>query len=301
MKIPQKYKGIIYICCSAFCFAFMAVFVRLSGDLPTIQKTFFRNFIALFVALAVLKKEHVPLKPAARKNLFPLIVRSLGGVLGMIGNFYAIDRLVLSDALMLNKMSPFFAIVFSYIFLKEKLTPFQGGVLIAAFAGSMFIIKPSFTNVEFFPALAGFLGGVGAGLAYACVRYLGQHGEKGAFIVVFFSAFSCAFCLPFMFLDFHPMSLSQLLCLLGAGTAAAGGQFAITAAYSCAPAREISIYDYSQLIFSTALGYMFFGDIPDGWSFIGYFIIIAMAALNFIYNSRRTAESAPNTEKTGHP
>lgn len=287
MSIPRKYKGIVYICTSALCFAVMAVFVRFSGELPTIQKTFFRNFIALFVALAVLKKERVPLKPARKKNLMPLIVRSLGGVLGMLGNFYAIDRLVLSDALMLNKMSPFFAIIFSYIFLKEKLTPFQGGVLLTAFVGSLFIIKPSFTNVSFLPALAGFMGGVGAGLAYACVRYLGQHGEKGAFIVVFFSAFSCLFCLPFLILGYQPMSIAQLLCLLGAGTAAAGGQFAITAAYSCAPAREISIYDYSQLIFSTVLGLMFFGDIPDGWSFLGYAVIIGMAVLNFIYNNRR--------------
>lgn len=289
MSIPKKYKGIIYICTSAFCFALMAVFVRLSGDLPTIQKTFFRNFIALFVAFAVLKKERVPLKPARKKNLMPLVVRSLGGVLGMLGNFYAIDRLVLSDALMLNKMSPFFAIIFSYIFLKEKLTPFQGGVLLTAFLGSLFIIKPSFTNVSFLPALAGFMGGVGAGLAYACVRYLGQHGERGAFIVVFFSAFSCLFCLPFLIFSYHPMSMVQLLCLLGAGTAAAGGQFAITAAYSCAPAREISIYDYSQLIFSTILGLMFFGDIPDGWSFLGYAVIIGMAVLNFIYNNRKNA------------
>ena len=66
---------------------------------------------------------------------------------------------------------------------------------------------------------------------------------------------------------------------------AAGGQFAITAAYTHAPAREISVYDYSQLIFTTILGYFLFGDIPDGWSFLGYFIIIAMAVLVFLYNN----------------
>ena len=295
MNIPQKYKGVIFIIVSAFCFAFMAVFVRLAGDLPTFQKTFFRNFVALFVALGVLKKEHISLLPANRKNLFPLTVRSLGGVLGMLGNFYAIDKLVLSDALMLNKMSPFFAIVFSFIFLKEKLTPLQTFAVITAFAGSMFIIKPSFSNVELLPALAGFMGGLGAGLAYTCVRYLGQHGEKGPYIVVFFSAFSCLFCLPLLIISYHPMSLSQLLCLMGAGTAAAGGQFAITAAYSCAPAREISIYDYSQLIFSTILGFFFFGDIPDGWSFLGYAVIIGMALANFIYNNKRHA--ARETDK----
>ena len=117
-----------------------------------------------------------------------------------------------------------------------------------------------------------FLGGMGAGLAYACVRYLGQHGVNGAVIVAYFSGFSCLFTLPFLILDFHPMTIFQILCLLGAGAGAAGGQFAITAAYTHAPAREISVYDYSQLIFTTILGYFLFGDIPDGWSFLGYFI-----------------------------
>ena len=291
MTIPKRYKGIIYICISALCFALMAVFVRLAGDLPTFQKTFFRNFVALFFAVGVLIKKRIPLRLGEKKLMFPLLVRALAGTLGMIGNFYAIDRMVLSDASMLNKMSPFFAIVFSYIFLKEKLTVFQITAVIAAFGGSLLIIKPSFQNVDMLPALAGFLGGMGAGLAYTCVHYLGQHGVKGPIIVAFFSAFSCLFCLPFLITHYEPMSGVQLLCLLGAGASAAGGQFSITAAYTHAPAREISIYDYSQLIFSTSLGFFLFGDVPDGWSFLGYAVIVTMAVLNFIYNNRKHGAS----------
>ena len=203
----------------------------------------------------------------------------------MIGNFYAIDHMNLSDALMLNKMSPFFVIVFSFIFLKEKLTPFQALTVLGAFIGSLFIIKPSFSNVALIPAIGGFLGGMGAGLAYTCVRYLGQHGVKGPVIVAYFSGFSCLVTLPFLILDFHPMTAAQLLCLIGAGVSAAGGQFSITAAYSHAPGKEISVYDYSQLIFSTLLGMIFLSQFPDPWSFIGYAIIITMAVLVFLYNN----------------
>ncbi len=284
-KPKNKYMGIICIILSAFCFALMSVFVRLSGKLPTIQKTFFRNLIALFFALFILKKDHIPFRITHKSNRPILFVRALAGTAGMLFNFYAIDRMVLSDASMLNKMSPFFVILFSFLFLKERLTAFQAITVICAFIGSLFIIKPSFSNVEFFPALIGFLGGMGAGLAYTCVRYLGSRGEKGAYIVAYFSAFSCLFCLPFMIADFQPMSASQLLCLLGAGAAAAGGQFAITAAYTYAPAREISVYDYSQLIFTTILGYILFGDVPDRWSFFGYAVIILMAVLVFFYNN----------------
>ena len=82
------------------------------------------------------------------------------------------------------------------------------------------------------------------------------------------------------------MTLVQLLMLLLAGTAAAGGQFAITRAYIYAPAKQISVYDYSQIVFSAILGFIIFGQIPDGFSFLGYFIIIAMAVWMFIYNKR---------------
>ena len=186
---------------------------------------------------------------------------------------------------MLNKMSPFFAILFSYLLLKEKIDWVQAISVAGAFVGSLFIIKPSFHNVELIPALAGFAGGMAAGAAYTFVRILGQKGEKGPFIVFFFSSFSCVATLPFLIFQYHAMSLTQVIYLLLAGLAAAGGQFAITAAYCYAPAKEISIYDYSQIIFSAILGFFLFGQIPDFYSGLGYVIICGMAIFMFLYNT----------------
>ena len=146
ININQKYKGILLIIASAFCFAFMNAFVRLSGDLPSMQKVLFRNLVAFFFAGAVLLRSEKGFH--IEKGCFKfLFLRSFFGTLGMICNFYAIDHLVLADASMLNKMSPFFVIIFSYIFLKEKLTPVQGIAVVTAFIGSLFIIKPTFTNM----------------------------------------------------------------------------------------------------------------------------------------------------------
>ena len=81
------------------------------------------------------------------------------------------------------------------------------------------------------------------------------------------------------------MTVTQILFLLLAGLSAAGGQFAITAAYSYAPAREISIYDYTQIIFSTLLGLVFLQELPDRYSLIGYFIIIGASLVMFLMNN----------------
>ncbi|MBE6845543.1 MAG: DMT family transporter [Ruminococcus sp.] len=287
IKINKKYMGILFIILSAFCFALMNVFVRLAGDVPTIQKSFFRNLISLIFAFIVLQRNHIPMG-WNKGNLKFHIIRATCGTLGILCNFYAVDHMMISDASMLNKMSPFFAVIFSFLFLKEKVSVLQTTLIITAFAGSLFIIKPTFIGMELLPAVIGFLGGMGAGAAYTTVRYLGQKGEKGPFIVFFFSAFSCIATLPYLILNFKPMSAKQLLFLMLAGLAASGGQFSITAAYRHSPAKEISVYDYSQIVFSALLGVIIFGQIPDMYSFIGYFVIIFAAVAMFIYNKKKT-------------
>ena len=283
----QRYKGILYIICSAFCFALMNMFVRAAGDLPSIQKSFFRNLVAFVFAMIILKKNDIPFR-CKRENLKYLLIRSICGTLGILCNYYAVDHLVLSDASMLNKMSPFFAVIFSCLVLKEKVNVPQALFVIGAFLGSLLVIKPTFSNMDLFPSVIGLLGGLGAGIAYTYVRKATLHGEKGPFIVCF-SAFSCLVTLPFLIFDYHYMSLTQIGTLLAAGLAAAGGQFTITAAYSCAPAKEISVYDYSQIIFAAGLGFFVFGQIPDLLSWIGYAVICAMAVGMFFYNNRRIA------------
>ena len=287
MESKKRYKGIICIIMSAFCFALMSFFVRMAGDLPPIQKSFFRNFVAAIIAGIILMKNGVPFH-CKKENLGYMLGRSICGTIGILCNFYAVDHLVLADASMLNKMSPFFAVIFSYFLLKEKITVPQGLFVIGAFVGSLFVIKPTFSNMDLLPSLIGLCGGIGAGAAYTMVRKLGERGEKGPFIVFFFSTFSCVVTLPWLLFDYHPMSLAQIGILLFAGLSAAGGQFSITAAYCYAPAREISVYDYSQIIFSAGLGFFFFEQIPDLLSWIGYAVICLMAVAMFLYNNRRT-------------
>lgn len=289
MDSKKQYKGIIYIILSAFCFALMNMFVHMSGDLPSVQKSFFRNFVAAIFAFLILKRDKIPFC-CKKENLKYMLLRSIFGTIGILCNFYAVDHLVLADASMLNKMSPFFAVFFSYLILKEKVTAPQALMVAGAFAGSLFVIKPTFSNMDFFPSVIGLLGGIGAGAAYTMVRKLGSRGEKGPFIVFFFSAFSCLVTLPSLIFDYHPMTGGQIVILLLAGLAAAGGQFSITAAYCYAPAREISVYDYSQIIFSAALGFFAFGQLPDLLSWVGYGIICFMAVLMFFYNKRRAEE-----------
>lgn len=290
MKLSETSKGILCIISSAFCFALMAVFVRLAGDIHFIQKAFFRNAVAFIIALIGIVRE---LRVGGAKAIsIPkgaflfLFLRALTGTIGVFGNFYAVDRIVLSDAAILNKMAPFFTLLFCFIILHEKIEKAPLTFIIVAFLGALLVIKPSFNFKQMIPTTAAFVGGVGAGFAYACIRKLKYLGCNGKVIVLFFSIFSMICSVPYMITNFNPMTWQQLLILCGAGVCAAGGQFSITAAYYHAPASKISIYDYSQIIFSTLFGLFFFGQLPDLYSLIGYAVIISMALANFIYTSR---------------
>ncbi|MCB6993963.1 DMT family transporter [bacterium 210820-DFI.6.37] len=284
--MSNKQKAVFYIICSAFFFALMNMFVKMSGDLPSIQKSFFRNFVAFFFALFVLlrSKEGFSFQ---KKNLPVFFGRAIFGTLGILCNFYAVDHLLLSDASILNKLSPFFAIVCSFFILKEKISPIQATAVAVAFCGALLVVKPGFAVAEaLIPSLIGVAGGFCAGAAYTLVRVLGQRGERGPFIVLFFSAFSCVVTLPFLIFDFHHMSAAQTVTLLLAGLSAAGGQFTITAAYTHAPAREVSVFDYTQIVFAAGLGFLFFSQIPDLFSVIGYCMISGVAVWMFLYNKR---------------
>ena len=250
----KRLKGIISIMISAAGFAGMSFFVKLSGKVPVIEKAMFRNAVALVVAYIIMRR----------------------GTAGLICNFWAIGYLKLGDSSILQKMAPFFSIVMSIFILQEKPNLTSIVSVLVALIGAAFVVKPG-QGLLGLPALVGLLGGFCAGTAFTFVRKLGTHGVRGAQIVFYFSFISSIALLPICLLQFRPLSAEQLLFLTGAGLCAAVGQIFVTKAYSYAPAKEISVFDYSQVIFSAILGFVILGELPDIYSFIGYALIFSMA------------------------
>lgn len=270
-------KGIFCIIIAGFGFALMSLFVKLSGDLPSMQKGFFRNIIAVFLSsIPLIKHWKVINIPGNNTGWLVLISRSVFGTVGLVLNFYAISHISLADSSIIQKLSPFIIIILSYIFFKEEMTRFQVFSIIIAFIGITLIIKPSGNNIISMGALAALLGALCAGIAYTCVRYLGTHNISGEFIIFFFSSLSSLMLLPYLILDYRTMTYYQLSMLLLAGISATIGQYGVTFAYKFAAAKNISVFDYSQVLFSGIFGYMFFGEFPDFQSLIGYIIVISV-------------------------
>lgn len=287
--MTDRAKGIAAITASAFGFALMAACVRLADDyggpVSSFQKSFFRNVVALAIALVVFARSRLD----ARRNgavggtrltpgsLVLLLLRSALGTCGIFANFYALGLVPIADGQTLNKTAPFFTVLFAWILLGERASLRQVATLALAFVGVVFVAKPGFAGDAAFPLAMGLVGGACAGGAYACVRALRRHAVEPAFIVLFFSAFSCVASVPFMLLRFDPMTVAQVAILFGAGAGAAIGQFGITLAYGYAAPREIAVYDYSNILFTAAFGLILFDQVPDVWSVLGFALILAAA------------------------
>ena len=290
--MQSRTKGILAITASAFGFALMALFVRLCDDWGTpvssFQKSFFRNLVALAIAAVAwwrvargrgrtLDGRRETRNVLGLRSKVLLLLRATLGTVGIFANFYALSHVTIAEGQTLNKTAPFFTVLFAWLFLGEKATRRQILPLVLAFFGVVLIAKPGFAGAAAFPLAMGLLGGACAGGAYACVRGLRRHNVDPAFIILFFSAFSCLASVPFMVAGLDPMTWQQVLILLGAGASAAIGQFGITLAYGYAEPREIAVFDYSNILFTAAFGFMCFAQVPDVWSVLGFAAILVAA------------------------
>ena len=296
-EVKNRTKGILAITVSAFGFALMALFVRLCDDygspVSSFQKSFFRNVVALAIAGVAFYRTRGALAVGVLTSAVPssaraartprvrcwtmLVLRALLGTCGIFANFYALSHITIAEGQTLNKTAPFFTVIFAWLFLGERFTRRHVLPLALAFLGVVLIAKPGFAGAQAFPLAMGLLGGICAGGAYTCVRSLRRHAVDPAFIIFFFSAFSCLASVPFMVAGFDPMTWRQVLILFGAGAGAALGQFGITLAYGYAAPREIAVFDYSNILFTAAFGFLFFAQVPDAWSVLGFVAIIVAA------------------------
>lgn len=273
--LSDKTKGIIFIIVASLGFALMSMFVKfVPNTIPVTQKVLFRNAVSMIVSF-IMVITHKSSLFGKKENQKLLLSRSALGTVGMLLFFYSITKLDLGDANMLNKLSTFFLILFSALFLKEKVKRHQIIAIIIAFIGSLFIIKPSFDFVAL-PYITSILAAAFAGAAYTLLRILGKK-EAYYTVVLYFSTFSVVVLTPFVVFNYVYMPLEYILYLVLAGVFATVGQFGTTLAYKFAPANEISIFNYTNVIFAAVISIILFDSIPDPLSLIGYFVIFSAA------------------------
>lgn len=276
--MSETRKAIYLDLCASFFFCLMGFLSQSVARIPVFQKTLVRSIVT-FTILAVsatVRKEKVVIE---KRNLPLYLTRSIFGIVGIIGYLYSADHLVFSDASMIQKLAPFFSITISLFLLKEKASANQWALVAIAMTGLVFVVKPAGALGVGIAEIVAVIGAVGSGAAYVLVRKLGINGASPTSIVLFFSGFTVIACIPIIISSYVRMTAAELILLIGMGVCGGTAQILITIAYGKAPAKEISIVEYSEIVFAALLGFIFDHELADKTSMIGYLIIFAAALL----------------------
>lgn len=285
MSITQKQKGILLMILSALSFAAMQVVVRLTKEIPTMEQIFVRNLFILIAAFFIIRGKGGSLF-GERKYQAGLFGRSFFGFLGLITLFYASSHAAQGDVTILNKLSPLCVTVLAVFFLKEKLSKVQIPALLLAVAGAFVVFQPSFSSNPL-PLVMALLSAVSSGIAYTLLGYF-KDKVDGLTVIMHFSTFSAVGSLPFMLANFVMPDLKQFLLLMLIGVFGSLGQVFITYAYRFAPASEISIYNYSGILFSLMFGLLILGEPLKISSVVGGILVAAASLIVYFYNGKRS-------------
>ena len=283
MAMTQKQKGILYMVLSALSFAAMQVVVHLTKMFPTMEQIFVRNLFILIAAFFIIRHRGGSLF-GERKYQAGLFGRSFFGFLGLITLFYASSHASQGDVTILNKLSPIFVTLLAVFFMKEKMSRIQIPALALSIIGAFIVFRPSFQS-DPLPLVMALLSAVSSGIAYTLLGYF-KDKVDGLTVIMHFSTFSAVGSLPFMIGNFVMPDLHQFLLLMLIGVFGSLGQVFITYAYRFAPASEISIYNYSGILFSILLGFAILGEPVKITSIAGGALVAAASLMVYFYSGR---------------
>ena len=252
----------------------------LSSDLPVLQITWARYFFTVAFTLPIMFFFF-------RKNLVWTdkpklqLIRGLILLTANVCFFYSISIISLAKALTLALIAPLIVTAFSPIFLGEKVGCRRWSAVIIGFIGSMVVIRPGFVEINL-ASLAALGTGVMYGFYLIITRKLSSSdnplltllltGVVGAIII--------SFVMPFVWIK---PTLNQWSMMAAIGIFACVGHLFIILSLKYADASKLAPFSYFEIVTNIIIGYYFFSDFPDKWTFLGLFIII----LSGIYISRR--------------
>lgn len=278
----MKKKGILLMLLSALLFSAMQIVIHITGErVPLMEQVFFRNIVSLVICFVIIRRHGLSMF-GERKYQPLLFMRSIFGLLGLVSLFYAASRAAQADVTILSKLSPFLITLFAFLFLKEKIAKIQVPALIIAFGGAFLVANPAFHS-NLFPLFLAFLCAIFSSVSYTLLAYF-KDKVDAVTVIMHFSTFCAVISLPFFIMNMTLPSLGDFLLLLLMGTFGGFGQIALTYAYRMAPASEVSIYNYSGILFSMFLGYAILGESVSFTSLLGGALVVAASLLTYRYS-----------------
>ena len=278
-----------YMLLSALTFSVMSLLVKRVGEnLPFEEIVMARAVVSLVLSGVVLKRSGVSLWGQNRRIL---VLRGFFGFSGLMCFYYALTRLPLADATLIQYMHPVFTAILAALFLGERAGYGLAAALGLSIGGVLLVTRPDAifgageTALATWPVIVALLGAFFSASAYVVVRYLGQS-EHPLVIVFYFPLVTIPAVLPFVAMDFVWPTGEEWLLLLGVGVFTQFGQISITRGLLSEPAGRATAIAYVQVLFAAFWGYLFFSEIPNAFTGAGALLILGGTVLAVRSGSR---------------
>lgn len=264
--------------------SFTAIGKHLTTELPVTVITFFRSVLGIFVLAPWFLR--VGLTGLRTRQLPLLVARGLNTLLGLYCVFAAVALLPLADVVAIMYSKPIFASIAAVLILREIMYGARWRGVLFGFVGMLLIIRPGLTEWNMGVLYA--LGAMAAGaFTIISVKFLTRT-EPPDRIVAYTVIIMILGSLVPALLNWVLPTLEQLLWLAALGALATGFQRCIARALAAADAIVVLPFEFLRLLTAVAIGYLFFGEIADAWTWSGGIVIFGAA----LYVVR--AESARN-------
>jgi len=270
-------RGALLVSLAALMFASMGSLVRAaSASVNTEQAVFLRNLFGLLFLLPLLYRSEGGL---SLRTQYPYrhLARSLFGLAAMYCFFYALGKLPLAEAVLLNFTAPLFVPLAAYFILGERASRRVLAAIALGFGGVLLVLKPS-VSLYSGAAMVGLASGALAGLAMVMLRKLVATEPAGR-VVLYFASIGTTLSAAPALAHWHPLPVAAIVQLAGAGAFATTGQYLLSKGYGHAPAAQVAPFSYSSVVFAAGFGWLFWRELPDALTVAGTLLIAGAGVL----------------------
>ncbi len=294
----QPGRGIVLMLGAVACFVVMDALIKwLSATYPTMQVVFFRSLFALVpIILLVIQQGGVARLRTRRPWMHAM--RCIIGLGSMVCFFHAFRSMPLADVIAIGFAAPLFVTALSVPLLKEKVGVRRWAAVIVGFVGVLIMVRPGADVLEVGAGIA-LLGTLFYALAMILMRDLGRTDTTSAITLYFTLSGTLVAGAVMPFVWVAPSGIDWLLLVL-VGLIGGVAQLLMTQAFRLTPVAVVAPFDYTAMLWGTALGYMVWGEVPDTLVWVGA-AIVAASGLYIVHRETRLRVARLNigTRTTG--
>lgn len=277
-QFAARRRAILLVIGASATFAMAAAGAKAIGsDVPLAQIILFRNVFALpllFVMLARIGG----LAALRSRNPWQHLERAFWGMVGMIGAFHGFVHLPLATVTALGFTMPLFLTALSVVLLKEQVGWRRWSAVAVGFLGVLVMVRPwSVAEGAALPAFSVGLVLVGAfawAMAMLSIRRMGEAGESGVAIVLWFALISVVAAGLFSIPGWVTPDARQWALLVGIGLVSAVAQLLMTAAYRRGETTLLAPFEYSGLLWTMIAGIAIWSEWPDAYDLMGFAVLV---------------------------